>query len=155
MNAKTKNKVNKYVRSRFPDLKGINPSIVKQTSSKKNYLFTYKGSAKLANGKKMPIIVRVVCTEDGRITKLSSSRWGKSYTDMRSARFNERFELTLWVSLVKVSKNLNKHSRYLRLVPQEKNSLIATPKLMLQIISTAVIGLILGIFSGVLIALIQ
>ena len=74
MKSKAKNEVNKYVRDRFPDLKGVNPTIVKQARSKNKYRFTYKGSATVADGKKMPIIVRVVCTEEGKIIKLSSSR---------------------------------------------------------------------------------
>lgn len=79
MNSKAKDKVNKQVYRRFPNLNGAKPKVQKQnkSSSAKNnitYLLTYKGSAKLAGSKSMPIIIRVVSTEDGKILKLSSSR---------------------------------------------------------------------------------
>lgn len=79
MNQKAKNKVNKQVYRRFPNLNGAKPKVQQQknsTSSKSNvtYLLTYKGSAKLSGSKSMPIIIRVVSTEDGKILKLSSSR---------------------------------------------------------------------------------
>jgi len=79
MDQKIKSKVNKYVRSRYPNLEGINPKIAKQANSdnsKNNFtfVFTYKGFMNLAGNKKIPIVVRAVCTEDGKILKLSSSK---------------------------------------------------------------------------------
>jgi len=79
MDQKIRNKINKYVRSRYPILEGINPKIVRQANSdtsKKDstYLFTYKGFADGAGNKKIPIVVRAVCSEDGNILKLSSSK---------------------------------------------------------------------------------
>ena len=74
---------------------------------------------------------------------------------MKSAKFNERFELALWVSLVRISKNLSEHSHHPRIFSQNQNTTIETPKFMIQIIASATIGLILGLCSGVVTAIIQ
>lgn len=79
MKQNAKNKVNQQVYRRFPSLNGTRPKIqaqktAKSSKSSNTYLFTYKGSAKVSGNKKLPLIVRVVSTEDGKILKLSTSR---------------------------------------------------------------------------------
>ena len=72
------------VYKKFPELKGISPSVSKQsvpttkTSSKSiqdyRYLLTYKGVAAMPGGHTMNRIVRVVANHKGKVIKMALSK---------------------------------------------------------------------------------
>ena len=77
------NKVNKAVNSKFPETKGVEPKIKKQSIAKgspqkldtsKNYLFTYQIKAKTVSNKTIKKYVRAVVSETGKIIKISVSK---------------------------------------------------------------------------------
>lgn len=81
MDKKTIKKINQTVYRQFPELNGKNPSVrFRKTTSGKtnegsgNYTLTYKKTAKVQGSKNLNILIRVVCTETGRILKISSSK---------------------------------------------------------------------------------
>lgn len=76
MEQKSINKVNRAVYQQYPALSNVKPKISKQNSSKNQftYLLLYKKSVEVNSGKKIPVVVRVVCDERGSILKISSSK---------------------------------------------------------------------------------
>lgn len=65
-------KVCQQVYSRHPEMRNTQPSITEQEDGKSLLVFT--GTAFGANGKPIPRTVRAVVDQNGKITKLSSSR---------------------------------------------------------------------------------
>lgn len=57
---------------RFPEVSGAKPKV--SPYSGKQVLLIFNGKAKMADGKTMPRIVRVVANEDGKIEKVTTSR---------------------------------------------------------------------------------
>ena len=74
MDQQIKSRINQKVYQQYPAVKGVNPKVQLQSKTKGTYLFTYKSSATVSNNKKLPIIVKVVCTAEGKILKMSTSR---------------------------------------------------------------------------------
>lgn len=76
MEQKSINKVNKAVYRQYPALENVKPRISKQksTNNQFNYLLVYKSNMELNSGKLIPLIVRVVSTDNGNIIKISSSK---------------------------------------------------------------------------------
>ena len=76
MDKKIKEKINQKVYRNFPSLSGSKPKVQSQKNKTGSnvYTFIYKGSAISANKKTIPLIVRVVCTNDGKIIKMSTAR---------------------------------------------------------------------------------
>lgn len=68
------NKVSRQVAKTFPEMRGIRPTVRRESGSETRFLLTYKGSADLPGGKKLSRIVRVVADDRGRIIRISTSR---------------------------------------------------------------------------------
>jgi hypothetical protein len=65
-------KINQQVYRKFPAVQGISPKV--QAAPEDRIQLVYQGKAKTADGKSLPIIVRVVADSVGKILKLSTSR---------------------------------------------------------------------------------
>lgn len=79
MNAKLLKSISSQVYKRFPELAGVNPKVQPQSTPKSltaqtNYLITYSGMVKVADGKSFLRIVRVVASAQGKILKMTTSR---------------------------------------------------------------------------------
>ncbi|OGO12698.1 MAG: hypothetical protein A2Z66_00930 [Chloroflexi bacterium RBG_13_66_10] len=76
MNRETVAQVSREVVRKFPEMAGIQPTVRPQGESQgqSQYLLVYKGRAELPGGRSMSRIVRVVCSDAGRIVRLSTSR---------------------------------------------------------------------------------
>lgn len=81
MDQKILDRVNHEIYKKFPDLEGAKPRITKSSVPKSRsdrdsvrYTLTYRRSVKISQTKTIPLVVRVVCSEDGKIQKLSSSK---------------------------------------------------------------------------------
>ena len=76
MDKKAKEKINQKVYRSYPALKGSRPKLIRQKKKQDSLTYTliYKSTAITPNNKKIPLIVRVVCTDDGKILKISSAR---------------------------------------------------------------------------------
>lgn len=76
MNRETVAQVSREVSRKFPEMDGVRPTIRPQGESRgqAQYLLVYKGRAELPGGRTLSRIVRVVCSEDGQIVRLSTSR---------------------------------------------------------------------------------
>lgn len=66
------NQVCQSVYRKFPELKGVKPSVKDQATG--NVQLVFKGSAKTEDGHSLGRTVRVTATEAGKIVKLSTSR---------------------------------------------------------------------------------
>ncbi len=66
------NQVCQSVYRKFPELKGVKPSVKSQTTG--NVQLVFKGSAKTEDGHSLSRTVRVTASESGKILKLSTSR---------------------------------------------------------------------------------
>jgi len=70
-------KLNRQVTEKFPEMKGVNPTVRRGPQPKggdQRYTLTYKGQADLPGGRKISRIVRVVADEEGRILRISTSK---------------------------------------------------------------------------------
>jgi hypothetical protein len=70
-------KLSRKVARDFPEMKGVRPTVRRQSTSKdgcQRYTLTYKGKAVLPGGHKINRIVRVVADERGQIIKISTSK---------------------------------------------------------------------------------
>lgn len=81
MDQKIIDRVNQEIYKKFPELDGAKPRIAKTSTPKSKsdrdslrYTLTYRRSIKISQTKTIPLVVRVVCSEDGKIQKLSSSK---------------------------------------------------------------------------------
>ncbi len=77
MNRDTVGKITRTVVSQFPELEGVRPAIRRQAppgDSPDLFLLTYKGAARLPNGKSLPRVVRVVADDEGHVIRISTSR---------------------------------------------------------------------------------
>ncbi len=72
MDSKTVEKISGQVSRQFPEVAGVKPSI--QAQGEENFLLIFKGSATLADGKKIARTVRVVATGSGKVVKVTTSR---------------------------------------------------------------------------------
>lgn len=63
----------KVVRS-FPEMKGVRPSVRRQSGRQDAFQLTFKGKAKLPNGKTMNRVVRVTADDRGSVIRMSTSR---------------------------------------------------------------------------------
>jgi hypothetical protein len=60
---------------RFPEMKGIRPSIRRQQArGEDRFLLRFETMISLEGGARMPATVRVVTSADGKILKMTSSR---------------------------------------------------------------------------------
>ena len=64
--------INETVYGQFPYLRGVQP--IESGMEGENLLLVYKGEARTESGFSLPILVRVVISEDGKIAKMTSSR---------------------------------------------------------------------------------
>jgi len=71
---------------------------------------------------------------------------------MRTTKLNEQFELTIWVSLIRLSKTLNNLSITDKQNYQSYNTANETSSLIKKLIITALIGLFSGFLSGLLLS---
>jgi hypothetical protein len=60
------------VYSRFPEVKGCQPKI--QPHGETGQVLIFKGQAAGADGRAIPRVVRVVVNQDGKISKITTSR---------------------------------------------------------------------------------
>ncbi len=70
-------KLNCQVTEKFPEMKGVCPTVRRGPQLKggdQRYTLTYKGKADLPGGRKISRIVRVVADEEGRILRISTSK---------------------------------------------------------------------------------
>lgn len=72
MDSDTISKIDQQVFRQFPYLNGTTPEIEQQNEN--HWLLIYKGSAVTADGHEMPVVVRVIADNDGKVIKLTSSR---------------------------------------------------------------------------------
>jgi hypothetical protein len=77
MNPELLRSINKEVYRRFPDLAGKKPKVqprpITAANASRTYLFVYQGMAVTASGAKLPRLVRVVVSEEGKILKVTTS----------------------------------------------------------------------------------
>jgi hypothetical protein len=60
---------------RFPEMQGVRPSIQRQQAQGQDrFLLRFQTVVPLEDGARLPSIVRVVATADGKILKMTSSR---------------------------------------------------------------------------------
>ncbi len=64
--------INEIVYHQFPYLKDVQP--IESGIEGDNILLIYKGEVRTESGFSLPILVRVVVSEDGKIAKMTSSR---------------------------------------------------------------------------------
>ena len=64
--------INEIVYHQFPYLKDVQP--IESGMEGENLLLVYKGEVRTESGFTLPIVVRVVVSEDGKIAKMTSSR---------------------------------------------------------------------------------
>jgi len=69
---------------------------------------------------------------------------------MRTTKINEQFEITLWVSLIRLSKNLSNLSIGTKQNSQSQHITTETSYLLIKLIITALISLFGGFLSGFL-----
>ncbi len=77
MDRETVGKITRTVVGQFPELNGVRPAVRRQAppgDSPAIFLLTYKGAARLPNGKSLQRVVRVVADEQGRVIRISTSR---------------------------------------------------------------------------------
>ncbi len=67
-------KVSRQVTKTFPEMRGVRPTVRRDSADKARFTLTFKGKADLPGGKKLSRIVRVVADERGRIIRISTSR---------------------------------------------------------------------------------
>jgi hypothetical protein len=72
MDSDTISKIDQQVFRQFPFLSGTIPDVSQENENR--WLLLYKGSAVTADGHEMPVVVRVLADNDGRVIKLTSSR---------------------------------------------------------------------------------
>ena len=72
MEEKALSQVCQSVYRKFPELKGVKPSVKSQEGG--NSALVFKGSVKTEDGKNLARIVRVTASDSGKILKLSTSR---------------------------------------------------------------------------------
>ena len=80
MDQEIRNSINSKVYRRFPEVKGIEPTVRLQNNPdhigglSRTYLLIYSGKAEIPGNKSISRIVRVVASEMGNIIKISTSR---------------------------------------------------------------------------------
>lgn len=77
MDAKKVDSVSKQVIHTYPEMRGCEPSVKRQANpadGADTFVLTYRGKARLPNGKTLNRIVRVVADPKGRILRISSSK---------------------------------------------------------------------------------
>ncbi len=74
MDPKIVNSVSSQIYRRFPEVNGVRPKVQQQSQTGSTYLLIFKGSARTADGKTLPRIVRATVDEQGKILKVSTSR---------------------------------------------------------------------------------
>ncbi len=67
-------KVTRTVVRQFPELDGVRPAVKSDKGGDDRYQITFKGAAKLPEGKTMKRIVRVVANAKGDVIRMSTSR---------------------------------------------------------------------------------
>lgn len=67
-------KISRQVSKTFPEMRGVRPTVRRESGDDSRFLLTFKGKADLPGGKKLSRIVRVVADERGRILRISTSR---------------------------------------------------------------------------------
>ena len=72
MQPQTLEQINENVYEQFPYLQDVQPTESGMEGEK--LLLIYKGEAQTESGFTLPIVVRVVVSEDGKIIKITSSR---------------------------------------------------------------------------------
>jgi hypothetical protein len=72
MQPQTLEHINEKVFEQFPYLKDVQPT--QSGMEGENHLLVYKGEARTESGFSLPIVVRVVVAENGKIIKITSSR---------------------------------------------------------------------------------
>ena len=72
MDSETISKINQQVFRQFPFLTGTLPEVSQENENR--WLLLYKGSVVTADGHELPVVVRVIADNDGKVIKLTSSR---------------------------------------------------------------------------------
>jgi hypothetical protein len=62
------------VYKRFPDLKGVRPRVKPERARDDRFQLLFKTTVALPDGPSLPITVRAIADENGRVLKLTSSR---------------------------------------------------------------------------------
>jgi hypothetical protein len=73
MNQQALNNVCQQVYRRFPEVSGSQPKV--QTRADNQFLLIFNGAAKAVDGRKIAHTVRVVASPDGKIVKVTTSRY--------------------------------------------------------------------------------
>jgi hypothetical protein len=72
---KAKDEICERVYSRFPAMRGVNPSIRRQQAQGQDrFLLCFETAVSLDDGARMSTTVRVVANAEGKIIKMTSSR---------------------------------------------------------------------------------
>jgi hypothetical protein len=68
-------KINRKVVSRFPEMRGVKPSVKReQTRSGLCFRLTYKGKVELPGGRSMKRVTHVLADERGKVLRMSTSK---------------------------------------------------------------------------------
>jgi hypothetical protein len=68
-------KVQQYVSRRFPDMRGVKPTVSVDTQEESvKYRFTFRKTLKASNGGSFKQIVHVTTDAEGKVLKVSASR---------------------------------------------------------------------------------
>lgn len=70
MDSNALNSVCKKIYQRFPEMKGVKPTI--QNYSEGQVLLIFRGKVTTADGRELKRAVRVVATQEGKISKVST-----------------------------------------------------------------------------------
>ncbi len=65
----------RQVYQRFPELRGARPRVKTEgRNGRERYVLSFKGTVRTADGVSLPVNVRAVADENGRVVKMTSSR---------------------------------------------------------------------------------
>ncbi len=67
-------KIRRQVVKTYPEMKGAQPSVRRQSGKSERFELTFKAQADLPGGRKINRVVRVVADENGGILRMSSSK---------------------------------------------------------------------------------
>ncbi len=65
-------KINQQISAQFPYLSGVSPAVAEVRAG--SFELKYTGSVLTANGQTLPVIVKVIADDQGKIQKLVASR---------------------------------------------------------------------------------
>jgi hypothetical protein len=161
MDPKTIQKISSQVYRQFPEIAGVKPKVrlrppsgkaAPPNGSPETYLLTFQGKADIGQGKSIPRLVRVVANQQGKILKISTSRWGR--LSMKVYKLAEFLEIIFW----KISIPLMSVSRAILAILQPVFEQLITERSKKVVFRTTLFagsGLTLGFTLGILKAILH